>query len=193
MELWTGNKTLAGSSLIWSQDNVQGAGDSGFILINANGADQTVTIPAGGNYTYIKTDNSLHTVELVPSTGYSFADGQQYFLYNQYESVALEEDSFKIYEINNGVVVPFFSTIVMPVSATSAVLIEMNALSTNVAVTLDVDNTEYIVLRIDAGSSFIATINAPVGCTIAGSATYTLTVGGETVHLLLVGTNYYPV
>lgn len=179
---------------IWTQDNVSVSGTSGVftVLINAETGPQSVTIPSNQRDTvYIKTDNTDNTVTLLPATGYSFETGFNPIIYNQYESITVRVTDENYYEVSGNSVVPFFSISYSTATPTAAQIIELNALSADVETTLTEDNTEYIIIRTDTGSSFTATINAPVGYTIENTSTYALSLGGESVHLILAGTNYY--
>lgn len=181
---------------IWTQDNVSliGADNLLTVLINAESSPQTITVLDNRrDTTYIKTDPSSNTITLVAAEGYSFKHGQSPVLYNQYESITVRVDTENTYELSGDNIVPFFSNNYSPVSPTSAELIYLNALTSDAEVTLSDDNSEYIIVRTDIGSSFTATINAPIGYTIENTSSYELTLGGESVHLMLIGNNYYSI
>jgi len=159
------------------------------ILANAASADQTVVIPELRNMIVVKTDDSSHVVTLQAPIGFTFAEPAP-VLYNQYESIQLRTNGTTIYTVRDGDVVPFYSVTILPVSETTATVVELNALLAPADITLNEANTEYIIMRVDAGSAFTSTITAPVGYTINRAASYELALGGESVHLRLSGTNY---
>jgi len=159
------------------------------ILVNASSASQTVIIPELRNLTVIKTDDSSNHVILQAPAGFAFAEPAP-ILYNRYESIQLQTNDTTIYTVAAGDVIPFYSVTVLPVSTTTAEVVYLDALMAPSDIELNPVNTEYTILRIDSGSEFTCTITVPVGYTINGCDDYVLYIGGETVRLLLSGTNY---
>lgn len=180
---------------IWTQDNISvlGSSDSATVLVDASNGTQTVVIPENQqDTTYIKIDDSANTVSLTPVTGSSFLDNVNPIIYNQYESITVRFNNGKYYVIKDDNIVPFSTTISYSTAEpTAAQIIELNAELSNVSVALNEFNSQYTIVRTDLGSSYTATIIAPTGYTIQNESSYTLSVGGESVDLLLSGTNYY--
>jgi len=110
--------------------------------------------------------------------------------YNRYEAIQLRTNGTMIYTVQDGDIVPFYSVTVLPSSPTVAEIVYLDASLGIADIELNPVNTEYIIMRIDSGSAFTCTITVPLTYTINGCDDYVLSVGGETVHLLLSGTNY---
>jgi hypothetical protein len=159
---------------------------------DATAADILLDIVGKKDVFVWKTDATLHKIYISDSSGATVELGDEVILYKQGDGVHLV---FNANTNNWYSVLPASSVInkITYLESRLSQIVTLDSLTSPVDFELDPTYIEYTILRIDEGSEFLCTINAPLGYTIAGDSKYELSLGGETVHLLLSGTNYFTI
>jgi hypothetical protein len=81
-------------------------GSTTIVYANAIYSNLTITLPDTGNVRVIRIDDTDNTVEILPPSGYTFADGTTVFLYQKNESLAFTQDNLIYYIVDSAEVIP---------------------------------------------------------------------------------------
>jgi len=176
------------------RDYTQGSsGIDGIVYADATLGDITVTLPdVGTNISVIRTDDTANIVEILPPVGSSFVEPGQVFLYQKNEMISFVSSGLLYYRVSGNSVLPVNNVITIHAAATDVIDLALDATPGPIVANIANGTVEVIAIRIDATINSV-TIMPPPGFTINGSASYALTNEGETVHLLLSGSNYYSI
>jgi hypothetical protein len=164
------------------------AGTGGYpsvTYVSASGGPVEFQLVAGEEVVIIKIDDTVNPVHILPPTGGSFADGSEYYLYNQFETFRFVSKGAVFYKVEGGQAVPFNAITVQPFPGYSGLIIGLDPFI-QPDIYISPTATDVVVIKTDSSVTPV-TVHFPDG------STYQLFTQAETAHFILSGSTYYKI